>query len=575
MAPADRTDFLRLNRPTPLDAPAPRVARLPTSVGNQAVLRAMRATRLTSDVRPIVEARLEVDVGDEPIHIDTAAVDSARETKASGHGVGVCAACHARRLAISGQTDTHEREAEGVVSALPARPSTTWARAASPAPGRRAPRGQALPSGLRSYYESALGGDLRDVRVHTDAGAARAAGRLSARAFTVGHDIAFAGGQYAPSTAAGRALLAHELVHVLQSHSGPVAVHRQVSTTAPVVSREPRSLSDGALATEYQRVLAATDPAFADYLVTLESELILRIQAQLRVIRRRSSRAREGPPIAEAGVSPLTILLALRLALGSGTGGAGTTLATTAHVAATATVGEGAVVAATATTGRAVSQAAVGEVATVAAERGILGELFAGLLSAPFVFFSVLLWSSPIGDGTLQDTPEQEDRRQRSACSRRFPNAIPIRWPPPVWVNYGVGDPGSTSPEFNYPGQPLLFWEGEDLFEITRPENRRYRRRVQQLFGIDPRGYEAHHKWPPSLGGPGTSPATPVNYAAESQLAAGDYSLQGDVLFAPNLVLLTPSIHRAWHAFLARQPGGPGVGTAVGTAYCVLDLMGE
>ena len=43
--------------------------------------------------------------------------------------------------------------------------------------------------------------------------AARAVG---ARAFTVGRDIVFAAGEYAPHTQAGRRLLAHELTHVLQ-----------------------------------------------------------------------------------------------------------------------------------------------------------------------------------------------------------------------------------------------------------------------------------------------------------------------------------------------------------------------
>jgi hypothetical protein len=370
-------------------------------------------------------------------------------------------------------------------------------------------------------------------------------------------------------------LLAHELVHVLQIDTGSTEVHRQVSTTPPVRSREPRSLSDDALAAEYRGVLSANDPALADYLVALESELVLRIQAQLYLIRRRFARAGEGPPVAEAGLSPITILLALRLALGSGAGGAGTTFATTARLAATATVGEAAGIGATAVAGRAVTQAAVGEFATVAAERGILGRLFAGLASAPFVFFSVLLWSSEVGVSTRQDTPEEQDRRQRSACARRYPHAIPIRWPPPVWANYGVGDPGSTSGAFDYPDRPQLFWEGEDLFEATRPENRRYRRRAQQLFGIDPTGYEAHHKWPPSLGGPGTSPRTPFSYALESQVAEGEFSAQGEVLFEPNLVLLTPALHRAWHAFLARQPRGPGSATPVGTAYCVLDLVGD
>jgi hypothetical protein len=52
--------------------------------------------------------------------------------------------------------------------------------------------------------------------VHTDDHAADATGAIGARAYTIGHDLVFAPGQYAPSSAKGRRLLAHELAHVAQ-----------------------------------------------------------------------------------------------------------------------------------------------------------------------------------------------------------------------------------------------------------------------------------------------------------------------------------------------------------------------
>lgn len=58
--------------------------------------------------------------------------------------------------------------------------------------------------------------DFSRVRVHTGGLAARSAEAVSARAYTVGRDIVFAGGQYHPGSAAGRHLLAHELTHVVQ-----------------------------------------------------------------------------------------------------------------------------------------------------------------------------------------------------------------------------------------------------------------------------------------------------------------------------------------------------------------------
>jgi hypothetical protein len=58
--------------------------------------------------------------------------------------------------------------------------------------------------------------DLSGVRVHTGARADASARALGARAYAVGRDIVFADGQFAPETAYGRTLLAHELAHVAQ-----------------------------------------------------------------------------------------------------------------------------------------------------------------------------------------------------------------------------------------------------------------------------------------------------------------------------------------------------------------------
>ena len=58
--------------------------------------------------------------------------------------------------------------------------------------------------------------DLGGVRIHTDARAVESARAMNALAYTVGRDIVFGAGQYAPATEAGRRLIAHELTHVLQ-----------------------------------------------------------------------------------------------------------------------------------------------------------------------------------------------------------------------------------------------------------------------------------------------------------------------------------------------------------------------
>jgi uncharacterized protein len=76
--------------------------------------------------------------------------------------------------------------------------------------------GEPIPSTLRSYFEPRFGYDLSGVRVHADGEAAVGALALRARAYTLGRDIVFGAAEYAPATAAGKRLLAHELAHVIQ-----------------------------------------------------------------------------------------------------------------------------------------------------------------------------------------------------------------------------------------------------------------------------------------------------------------------------------------------------------------------
>jgi len=76
--------------------------------------------------------------------------------------------------------------------------------------------GQPLSASTREFFEPRFGKDLSYVRVHTDARAAESAGAVSALAYTVGHDVVFGQGQYAPETIAGKKLLGHELTHTLQ-----------------------------------------------------------------------------------------------------------------------------------------------------------------------------------------------------------------------------------------------------------------------------------------------------------------------------------------------------------------------
>src|SRR5580658_856852 len=79
--------------------------------------------------------------------------------------------------------------------------------------------GRPLDKNTRTFFESRFGHDFSRVRVHTDARAAESARAIKAQAYTHGQDIIFAQGRYAPETAEGKNLLAHELAHTLQ-HRG-------------------------------------------------------------------------------------------------------------------------------------------------------------------------------------------------------------------------------------------------------------------------------------------------------------------------------------------------------------------
>jgi hypothetical protein len=88
---------------------------------------------------------------------------------------------------------------------------------------------QSLDSATRGFFEPRFGRDLSAVRVHTDASAKRSAETVQALAYTVGNDIVFGAGQYAPHSPAGKRLLAHELTHVIQQFAGAPTLQRHVA----------------------------------------------------------------------------------------------------------------------------------------------------------------------------------------------------------------------------------------------------------------------------------------------------------------------------------------------------------
>jgi len=89
--------------------------------------------------------------------------------------------------------------------------------------------GDTLDPETRAFFEARFGQDLSQVRIHTDARAAESAHAVNALAYTVGSDIAFAAGRFAPASKEGSRLLAHELTHVIQQRgtarpAGPISI---------------------------------------------------------------------------------------------------------------------------------------------------------------------------------------------------------------------------------------------------------------------------------------------------------------------------------------------------------------
>jgi hypothetical protein len=108
--------------------------------------------------------------------------------------------------------------------------------AAQPNAGTAAPKvpeaGSPLPSDVRAKMEPQLKADLSSVKVGTSGESAAAAEQLGARAFTVGNEIHFNAGEFAPGTREGDRLIAHELTHAVQGQRSGVQRKEQPSADA-------------------------------------------------------------------------------------------------------------------------------------------------------------------------------------------------------------------------------------------------------------------------------------------------------------------------------------------------------
>src|SRR6266545_1330358 len=160
------------------------------------------------------------------------------------------------KLTVGASGDPLEREADrvadlvvdgpGVAAPVPASSTVDGtAGAAAPPVAQQAlgGSGRPLPAATRARLGPAFGHDFGDVRVHT-----RAADAVGARAYTMGTDIVFGGGQYAPGTAEGDRLLAHELTHTVQQSgagtAGSTVRRKEVDADAQVAGARDWTTAD-------------------------------------------------------------------------------------------------------------------------------------------------------------------------------------------------------------------------------------------------------------------------------------------------------------------------------------------
>lgn len=178
---------------------------------------------------------------------------------------GECAECSKKKrlglqtkLTVNKPGDIYEQESDRIadqVMAAPVHPSVSGAlpriqRFSGQSNGRMdaAPRsvdqvlaspGRPLELALRQEMEERFGHEFSRVRVHTGAAAERSARDVNANAYTVGYDMVFGAGGFAPGTQEGRRLIAHELTHVVQQLRS-----RGMSSGRRNGQRGPASLSD-------------------------------------------------------------------------------------------------------------------------------------------------------------------------------------------------------------------------------------------------------------------------------------------------------------------------------------------
>jgi hypothetical protein len=135
--------------------------------------------------------------------------------------------------------------------------------------------GAPLDSAVRQNMEQRFGHDFSQVRVHAGQSAKQSAQDVDASAYTVGRDIVFGAGRFAPGSHEGQRLLAHELTHVVQQRNGlaagiqrapaECATKKKAEVEADVLAKVKDAAADAAKLPTLYLTLKRARACFSDF----------------------------------------------------------------------------------------------------------------------------------------------------------------------------------------------------------------------------------------------------------------------------------------------------------------------
>ncbi len=232
-------------------SPADRILQLQRTAGNQAVQRLIKSRALQAKLRigqPNDIYEQEADrVAEQVMRMPDPSSVPQSPVNSRPEGLSIQSATRYPEKNIQRKEDDDEEEGivqmkQGsppyVAGSQPGVPSSVHEVLSSP--------GFPLDPATRAHMEPRFGHDFSGVRVHSGAAAEKSARDVNANAYTVGHNIVFGMGRFAPGTQEGRRLIAHELAHVVQQRGEQAGGQMQlaVSTPGDVGEREAEAAAD-------------------------------------------------------------------------------------------------------------------------------------------------------------------------------------------------------------------------------------------------------------------------------------------------------------------------------------------